>query len=48
MSRILPEHNEYGAFEGHKKEDITSKVSDPLFTNLVQSSDSNEKTMLIR
>jgi len=29
MSRILPDHNEHGAFEGHGKEDVTSKVSDP-------------------
>ena len=46
-SRILSDHNEHGAFEGHKKEDVTSKVSDPPFTNLVQRSDSNEKLMLI-
>jgi len=48
MSWILPNHNEHGAFEGHRKEDVTSKVSDPLFTKLVQRSDSNEKSMLIR
>jgi len=47
-SRILPDHNEHGAFEGHRKEDVTSKVSDPPFTNLVQRSDDNEKLMLIR
>ena len=45
--RILPDHNEYGAFEGHEKENFTSKVSNPPFTNLVQKSDSNEKLMLI-
>ena len=48
MSRILPDHNEYGAFESHGKEDITSKISDPPFTNLAQRSDSDEKPMLIR
>ena len=46
--RILPDHNEHGVFEGHGKEDVTSKVSDPSFTNLIQRSDSNEKPMLIR
>ena len=35
MSRILLDHNENGAFEGHGKEDVTSKVSDPPFTNLI-------------
>ena len=35
MSQILPVHSEHDAFEGHGKEDITSKVSDPPFTNLV-------------
>ena len=48
MSRILLDHNEHGAFKGHEKEDVTSKVSDSLFTNLIQKSDSNEKLMLIR
>jgi len=33
---ILPDHNEHGVFEGHGKEDVTSKVSDSSFTNLVQ------------
>ena len=33
--------------EGHRKEDVTSKVSDPPFTNLVQESDSNDEPMLI-
>ena len=28
MSRILPDHDEHGAFEGHEKKDVTSKVSD--------------------
>ena len=46
--RILPNHSEHGTFEGHEKEDVTSKVLDPLFTNLVQRSDSNEKLILIR
>ena len=41
-SRILPDYNEHGTFEGHGKEDVTSKVSDPPFTNLVQRSDSDE------
>ena len=48
MSRILADHYEHGAFEGHGKEDVISKVSDLLFTNLVQRSDSEEKFMLIR
>ena len=43
-SRILPDHNKHGAFEGHKKEDVTSKVSDPPFTNFIQRSESNKKT----
>ena len=47
MSRILPDHNEYGAFKDHGKEDVTSKVSDLPFTNLIQRSDNNEKPMLI-
>ena len=47
ISWILPDHNEHGIFEGHGKKDVTRKVSDPPFTNLVQSSDSNEKPMLI-
>ena len=42
-SRILLDHNEHGVFEGHGKEDVTSKVLDPLFANLIQRSDSNEK-----
>ena len=48
MSRILPDHNEHGTFEGHGKEDVTSKVLDPPFTNLAQRSDSDKKPMLIR
>ena len=44
---ILPDYNEHGAFEGHGKEDVTSKVSDPPFTNLVQRSDSDKKLKLI-
>ena len=51
MSQILPGHSEYGdrygVFEGHRKEDITSKVSDPPFTNLNQRNDSDEKPMLV-
>jgi len=47
ISRILPSHSEYGAFEGHEKEDVTRMVSDPLFTNLTQRSDGDEKPMLI-
>jgi len=47
MSRILPDHNEHGVFEGHEKVDITSKVLDSPFTNLIQRSDSNEKPMLL-
>jgi len=48
MSRILPDHNEHSAFEGHENEDVTSKVSDHPFTNLAQRSDSDEKPILIR
>ena len=47
MPRVLHGHNGYGAFEGHGKEDVTSKVSDPPFINLTQRSDSDEKLMLI-
>jgi len=47
MPRVLHGHNGYGAFEGHRKEDITSKVLDPPFTNLTQRSDSDEKLMLV-
>ena len=47
MSQILHGHSGYGAFEGHGKEDVTSKVSDPSFTNLTQRSDSDEKLMLV-
>ena len=39
---ILPDYNEHGTFEGHGKEDATSKVSDPPFTNLVERSDSTK------
>jgi len=48
MSWILPGHSEYGASESHRKEDVTSKVSDPYFTNLTQKGVSDEKSMLIR
>jgi len=34
-SRIFFDYNEHGVFEGNGKEDVTSKVSDPPFTNLV-------------
>ena len=47
MSRILPGHSEYGVSEGHMKEDVISRVSDPPFTNLTQRSDSDEKPMLV-
>ena len=40
VSRILLDHNEHGAFEGHGKANVTSKVSDPPFTK----EDSNEKS----
>ena len=29
MPRVLHGHSGYGAFEGHRKEDVTSKVLDP-------------------
>ena len=48
ISRILPDHSEHGTFKGHEKEDVTSKVSDPLFTNLVQRNDSDKKPIIIR
>ena len=35
-------------FEGHRKEDVTSKVSDSPFTNLTPKSDNDEKLMHIR
>jgi len=41
--QIFSDHNEHGTFEGHGKEDVTSKVSDPPFTNLAQRNDSNKK-----
>jgi len=47
MSQILPDRNKHGACEGQRKEDVTSKVSDPPFTNLVQSNNNNEKPILI-
>ena len=37
----------YGVLEGHRKEDVTSKVLDPPFTNLTPGSDIDEKPMLI-
>ena len=40
-------HNEHDAFKGHRKGDITSKVSVPSFTNLAQRSDIDEEPMLI-
>jgi len=46
-SWIFSDYNEHDTFEGHGKEDITSKVSDHPFTNLVQRNDSDEKPMLI-
>ena len=48
MPRILPDHNEHGAFEGYRKEDVSSKISDPPFANLAQRSGSDEKFILIR
>ena len=45
--RVLHDHNGYGAFEGHRKENITSKVLDPPFTNLTQRSGSDKKSMLV-
>jgi len=51
MPRVCHGHSGYGggygALEGHGKEDVTSKVSDPPFTNLTQRSDSDEKPMLV-
>ena len=38
----------YGVLGGHRKEDVTSMVSDPPFTNLTFRSDIDEKPMLIR
>ena len=36
ISQILHGYSGYGVSEGHGKEDVTSKVSDPPFTNLVK------------
>ena len=47
MPRVRHSHSGYGGFEGHRKKDVTSKVSDLFFTNLTQRSDSDEKPMLI-
>ena len=51
MSRVCHGHNGYGGgygvLEGHRKEDVTSKVSDPPFTNLTPRSDIDKKSMLI-
>ena len=41
------DYNKHDAFEGHGKGDVTSKASDPPFTNLIQRSDSDEELMLI-
>jgi len=37
----------YGVLEGYRKEDVTSKASDPPFTNLTPRSNIDEKPMLI-
>ena len=42
MPRVLHGHSGYDAFEGHGKEDVTGKVSDPPFTNLTQRSYNDE------
>ena len=51
MSRICHGHSGYGggygALAGHGKEDVTSKASDPHFTNLTPRSDIDEKPMLV-
>ena len=44
---LFTDRDEHDAFEGYGKGDVTSKVSDPSFTNLVQGSDNNEEPMLI-
>jgi len=41
-SQILPEYHEYDTFEGHGKDDVTSKVSNPPFTNLGQRCDATK------
>jgi len=38
----------YGPLLGHGKGDVTSKVSDPPFTNLTPRSDIDKKPMFIR
>ena len=56
MSRVCHGHSGYGAgygsgygpLAGHGKEDVTCKVSDPPFTNLIPRSDIDKKPMLIR
>ena len=51
MPQVRHGHSGYGGgydgFEGHWKEDVTSKVSDHPFTNLIQRSDREEKPMLV-
>ena len=44
---LFTNRNEHDAFEGHGKGEVTEKVLDPPFTNLVQRSDSDEEPMLI-
>jgi len=56
MFRVCHGHSGYGGgyssgydpLAGHGKEDVTSKVSDPPFTNLTPKSDIDKKIMLIR
>ena len=44
---LFTDHNKHDAFEDHGKGNITSKVSDAPFTNLVLRSDSDGEFMLI-
>ena len=48
LDPLFTDRNKHDALEGHGKGGVTSKVSDPPFTTLVQRSDSDEKPMFIR
>ena len=51
MPRVCHNHSGngggYGPLVGHRKEDVTCKVSDPSFTNLIPRSDIDIKPIFI-